>query len=431
MKSNVLFAAFVAFNPTIPFDPDTGDCFEPSAVVDFANRDSNRITGNITRVEARSTPFSNILEGGVLENVSDTVRAIVQEEAYLGYNMAAPEFTNSLELCGTGGETAEVGSTEFTETLQGIRGRGPRVCVKTTRAAFAASYAAAEDSLQKQLIQLKNADIRHTLATRSGSKLFVRSDRSFEQMYSGHFNAIDQEFDSNGDLPDSAINFKLLKYAGDFLREDLLVNPFELQGSEVLKFIGSQQIIEKFRSELNLRDDQRALASGSFKIGKDAITGYTFEGPYRGIAFGTDTQPLRFNVLDEEGQPVYIDPLLRTVVTKGAGARINPAWVRARFEVGFLVGKGSFRRRVPTAYAGHAGFKFPPQLANAKLEFAVVRDNNCNLFQDFGQHLYQIERSYRPERPHAVMAIAYKRCVEDFGLVECDDMPNYSSTESL
>ena len=63
----------------------------------------------------------------------------------------------------------------------------------------------------------------------------------------------------------------------------------------VAKFIGSQSQLNVFRDELNVHQDLQYLTTGRYEIGNESITGYSWEGPYRGIAFGIDQQPLRFN----------------------------------------------------------------------------------------------------------------------------------------
>jgi hypothetical protein len=420
---------------TLPSRP-YGDCITPDQAVDFANRDTNRILGNVSLVIARRSPYNDVLDGGVLPSgISDVTRSIVQERAVLGHSLVNPEFVDDLTVCGTDGEQAQVGSTEFSETLQTIRGRGPRVCVKTTRAAFQGSYPAAEDAIKKQLVQLTNSDVRAQLVARGGSKLTVVSSAAFETMYQGDVNAINTPFNQNlnGGLPDSAINFSLLKRLVNFMREDLLAEGFESndQVNPIFKAIVSQDQLDLFRQELNIQDDMRALVTGKYPLGERTITRYSWEGPYRGVAFGIDPQPLRFSDVDSDGQPIFIEPEISVATSKGVGARINPPWARARFEVMMLMGANTFRRRVPEQYMGSGGFKFPPQLVQGELEFAVIRDNDCNLFGDFGQHLYQVSRSYRPERPHGVCAIAYKRCNQDFGLVSCPDYQDYSGTDSL
>lgn len=411
-----------------------GDCITPSQAVDFAARDQNRILGNVAMVIARKSPYVNLLDGGTLPNgVSEVTRSVVQERAVLGHSLTRPTFIPDTETCGTAGPTAQVGSTEYDERLETIRGRGPRVCVKTTRTAFKGSYSAAEDAMKKQLVQLNNADVRATLVDRSGLKLVVHTGSTFSQMFTGDSQAIDTPFATELGVPDAQLNFKLLKYARDFMREDLLVEAWEGDDSNepIFRFVGGQQQIEKFRDELDIKEDHRSLASGSFKAGEKFIKGYSWEGPYRGFAFGIDPQPLRFSQLDENGQPLFIEPEISVPTSNGVGARISPAWARARYEVGLLVGGGSFRRRTPEQYTGEGSWRWPAQLAQGELEFVVIRDNDCNLYGDFGQHIYQISRSYKPERPHHVMAIIYKRCETDFGLATCPDYANYSSTDSL
>jgi hypothetical protein len=63
--------------------------------------------------------------------------------------------------------------------------------------------------------------------------------------------------------------------------------------------------------------------------------------------------------------------------------------------------------------------------------FQVIKDNCKNVWGDFGRHFYQISRAYKPMRPHAVTAIAFKRAVADFGLSPVDDFADYSSADSL
>lgn len=408
-----------------------GDCITISEAVDFASRDANRILGNIAYVVARRSPFVNILDGGTLPSgVGIVTRSIVEERAVLGHSLVRPQFANDETLCGTAGEVAQVGTTEYTERLQSLRGRGPRVCVKTTRTSYKGSYMAAEDALKKQIVQTMNADVRATLTDRSGLKLTVLATGSFNDMFQGDVQAIDTPFINA--VPTAFPTLKLLIYARDFMREDLLAEPWEGDDMEpVFKILASQQAIEQLRTELDVKEDHRYLAAGQFKAGEKFIKGYSWEGPYRGFALGIDPQPLRYSQLDGNGQPLFIEPEYAAPVTNGVGARINPAWARARYEVMLVMGQGSFQRRVPEEYTGEGSFRWPAQLAGGQLDFKVIADNDCNFFEDFGQHRWQISRSYRPMRPHHIMAIAFKRCYVDFGLSACSDFSGYSSSESL
>ena len=64
-------------------------------------------------------------------------------------------------------------------------------------------------------------------------------------------------------------------------------------------------------------------------------------------------------------------------------------------------------------YVGEGTFKFSPQLAMGELEWTYFRDNDCNLYGDFGQHIYQISRAIQPIRPQNVLPVLYKRCPFD------------------
>jgi len=392
------------------------DCIDLGAVQNFATKDVNRIVGQIGKVLARKSPFINLLKGGSIPNVSDVVRSVVQERAVLASSLALPVFTDDVALCGTGASQDEVGSTEYQYNLQSLRGIGPRVCVKTSRTAFKGSYAAAQQSLEKAILQLMNSDIRAQLVLKSGVKFLAQKGQSFDSLLTGDSQLINTKFKQ--ELPTAQMNFKTLYKLGTVLREDLLVEPFGTEKGDFFMVLASIDQNEVFRNDADVKEDLVALTNGSFKIGEEAIKGYTFGG-YRGFGFGVDSQPLRFNVLDGNGDPLFIEPEIAVATTNGVAARRNPAWVSANFEIGFLIGGDSFERLVPEKYVGEGDFKFAPQMSMGELEWVAQRDNDCNLFLDYGQHIYQISRAFKPNRPHAVVPFAYKRCEFDTGLGDC------------
>ena len=392
------------------------ECIDLSAVQNFAAKDTNRIVGQIAKVLARKSPYINILKGGTIPNVSDVVRSVVQEQAVLQSSLADPQFTNDTELCGTGADSDEVGSTEYQYQLQSMRGRGPRVCIKTSRAAFKGAYLQAQMALEKGILKIMNADTRATMLNRSGVKFVAKKGVSFDNLVTGDAQQIDTKF--YGALPDAPMNFKTLYKLGSLLREDLLVDPFGTAQGDFFAVLAGIDQIENFRNDADVKEDLVALTTGSFKLGNDSIAGYQFQG-YRGFAFGVDTQPLRFNVFDGNGKPVLIEPEIGVSVSNGKGSRRNPAWVSAQFEIGFLVGGDSFARLTPEKFSGEGSFKFAPQLHMGELEWVAQRDNDCNLFLDYGQHIYQISRAIQPIRPHAVVPFTYKRCTFDTGLESC------------
>ena len=287
-----------------------GDCIvTPVQAVDFANRDNNRLVGQITTLIMRRAVFNDTLDGGVFENaISDQQRNVVVERPILGQSLVLPEYINDTDSCGTFGQIAQVGTTEYITRLGTLRGRGPKVCCKQMRSAFQNSYVAVQDSLQKQLLYLSNCDVRSQLFLHSGFKVKINSGRTFEQMCNGDVQMIDVPV-NDSTPPDANLTFSFLQYLLVFAHETLLCESFESEKGTVAKFIGSQNQLNVFRDELNVHQDLQYLTTGRYEIGNESITGYTWEGPYRGIAFGIDQQPLRFNtftVLNVQLIPQFI-----------------------------------------------------------------------------------------------------------------------------
>ena len=385
-------------------------CIPLAAVQDFASKDVNRIIGQIGRVLARKSPYVNSIDGGTLPNVSDVVRSVVEEMAVPAASLAAPTFVNDTTLCGVGATPDQVGSTEYQFQLQTLRGAGPRVCVKQARTAFKGSYLQAQVSLEKTILQLINADIRYQYLIQSGIKYVVNSTKTFSQSLTGDMQQINTQFAAF--LPDAPMNFKTLYRIGTFLREEMLAEPFASKDGEFFQVLASADQIENFRNDADVKEDLLYLSAGSFKLGEESISGYQFMG-YRGFAFGIDQQPLRATGFDGSGNLVLVNPIVSTAVTNGFAQRRNPAWVSAPYEVMFVIAGEAFKRLIPEQYVGEGTFKFAPQLAMGELEWTYFRDNDCNLYGDYGQHIYQISRAIQPIRPQNVCAIVYKRCPFD------------------
>lgn len=386
------------------------DCIPLATVQNFASKDVNRIIGQIGRVLARKSPYINSIDGGTLPNVSDVVRSVVEEMAVPAASLAAPEFVNDTTLCGVGATPDQVGSTEYQFQLQTLRGAGPRVCVKQARTAFKGSYLQAQVSLEKTILQIINADIRYQYLKQCGIKFTVNSTRTFTQNLTGDMQQINTLFAPV--LPDGPMNFKSLYKIGTFLREEMLAEPFATRDGEFFQVLASADQIENFRNDADVKEDLNYLSAGSFRLGEESISGYQFMG-YRGFAFGIDQQPLRATGFDGSGNLVLVNPIVSTAVTNGFAQRRNPAWVSAPYEVMFVIAGEAFKRLVPEQYTGEGTFRFAPQLAMGELEWTYFRDNDCNLYGDFGQHIYQISRAIQPVRPQNVCAIVYKRCPFD------------------
>jgi hypothetical protein len=406
----------------------------PQQALDFASRDINRLVGNITLLLMRRAPYNDLLEGGTFENgISDQQRNVVIERPVLGQSLVMPEFDADLNVCGALGEVAEVGSTEYVTQLGTLRGRGPKVCVKTMRSAFQNSYAAVQDGLQKQLLYLANVDVRSTLFMRSGVKAKLQTGLTFEQMINGDVQQIDVSF-NNSNLPNATLTMEFLQYLIAWAHEELLAEPYESDRGAVAKVIASQATLNYMRNEAGIHQDFIGLTTGRYDIGEETITGYTWEGPYLGAAFGIDQQPLRFNnftTINGQTVPNLIEPEIAVPVTNGYASRANPAYRLAQYEIALVVFANSFRRLVPEQYLGVGEWRFPAQYSQGELEFVVLRDNDCNQFGDFGYHLYQMIRGYRPERPHAVIPVAFQRPFPSFNFTAQTSYPGTSTLFSL
>ena len=382
-------------------------CIPLATVQNFASKDVNRIIGQIARVLARKSPYINSIDGGTLPNVSDVVRSVVEEMAVPNASLAAPQFVADVSLCGVGATPDQVGSTEYQYQLQTLRGAGPRVCVKQARTAFKGSYLQAQVSLEKTILQIVNADIRYQFLIQSGVKYVVNSTTPFTSALTGDMQQINTQFAQV--LPDSPCNFATLYKLGSFLREEMLAEPFASKDGEFFQVLCGIDQLEVFRNDADVKEDLLYLTAGSFKLGEDSIAAYQFMG-YRGFAFGIDQQPLRATGFDANGNLVLINPIISVPVSNGFAQRRNPAWVSAPYEVLFIIAGESFKRLVPEQYVGEGTFRWAPQLAMGELEWTYFRDNDCNLYGDFGQHIYQIQRAIQPIRPQNVLPVLYTRC---------------------
>lgn len=400
------------------------NCFGPIAARALATKDTNRVLGQIAKALAYNSPWVNVLEGGVFPSgISDTVRSVVQEQALPSDSLVRPTFTTTATVCGPFEGQDNVATTEYAYALGTKRGIGPKVCVKNGFAAYKGSYTMAEDSLKKLMVQYMNTDVRATLHDRSGTKFVagLSSTYGFSQLFTGGEAQIDIQYANIPAANIGQLTFSALHAVARYKKDTILDEMFaDGTNGAHYKFIGSVDIIEQFRQEAGVKETLIALTTGSFKSGERALTSYSWEtfGNYRGVSFGIDQRPLRASGLDINGQPIFVEPFIGVATTNGTAARVNPAWVAAPFEVGFLIGAGSFKRLVPERYTGEGSFKFAPQLVMGELQWHYELDNCENMYGDFGWHKYEITRAYQPVRPAAVTPILYKRCLQ-FSVEAC------------
>jgi hypothetical protein len=394
------------------------DCISPSAVVDVTNRDANRLVGPIAEFIMQKEPYSSTMKSGTLPNVSIVVRSAVTERALPSASLVRPGFVAAEAICGTAGGTTQVGTTEFSYQLQSLRERGPKVCVKTTRTSWEDSYPKLINTLRYSIKEVVASDIRAWYLDQSGCKAVMDSTGTFAQDFLGDINAIGTSFPNR--TPDSPVSFRALEIMITHCRESLDWEPYEGEGNDgngegAVLVIAGQDNIQLFRDEADIRNDSQALTTGEYAQGEKAITSYRFKGPYKGIAFGVDPKPLRATSIPTKVvggvtylNPTFIEPYVATQTTTGYAARPNSSWVGATYEVMFAMGTDPARRLMPEARR-IPGFNFSTPIANKGLEFIQLQDADCNFWGDFGQHRYEIERAFKPEHPHRVLSILFKR----------------------
>jgi hypothetical protein len=394
----------------------------PYQAADIASKDTNRLAGQIAKALAVNSPFVNILDGGTFPaGFSDTQRSVIQEQSLTSDSLVTPTFVATKDQCGPGSITAETATTEYTYSLGTQRGRGPKICVKSAYSAFKGSYLMAEDALKKLLTQKTNADVRWNLLSYSGHKYVALNSGtySFEQGLTGGESQISVAWANVASTNVGQLTFKAVHKLARHLHEVTLAEMFaEGTNTQHFKLIGGSDLIESFRAELGVKEVLIAETTGGFQTGRGALTSYRWEGPYRGISFGVDQRPLRASAF-ANGLLTYVEPFVSVATTKGNASRVNPAWNAAEFEVAFLIGARSFERLVPERYTGEGSFKFSPQVAIGDLSWHYVIDNDCNQYGDYGWHLYEITRAYRPVRPANVCPILFRRCPYDTGITSC------------
>lgn len=387
------------------------------------------LRNDVVRFIAQNDPWSNLVEGGTTpNNAGEQIKTLVTSRLVTNQSLTAPAF-GSLEnsSCGLIGPAAEFGQTQFTTTLEVLRGKGPTICVNQARFAVLDAYRIAEQNLKDAIKTVNAADIRAQLLALSGVKAVLNTTAtSLGQILTGGYNQVSVNF--LGGVPTAPVSYKFLVALSNYMRDNLSPEFFGDGSGQYFVFIASSDQIEALRNETNTITDLRSMVTGSFSDAKNELMKYAFiDFPYRQIKLAIDQQPARFNTVNGSGFPVLIEPLVRTVTDFGVQNLTNPAWVNANYEVGFLVSKGAFRRLVPERFVGEGTFKWEPQYIMGELMWSNIKDNQCNPWGDFGFHLYQIVRAFQARRPHGVIPILYKRCAQDLGLAACTS-PGYLTT---
>lgn len=397
-------------------------------VLDFAAKNDSKIMYAITRGRMQKDPWATIFESGTWtrgEAESHTV-VIGQDAAPADpTEMVMPTFTDVASTCGTFPEQDSVGNIEYTYKLQRLKGAGPTVCLWQGIDKYKESYKQAATSLANLVIDKTNADSRNIALQLSGLKATVNNEVNFYDTINGNVNALATPFKANLE-PNTTPTLAYVKRLGQFMTTDLGVPQFEAdtdsKGAGVpanIKVIAGEELLEQFRIEADVSATAGFLTNGAFNVGKVQLLSYVWEGPFRGIGIAKENRPIRLDTWPANGvitKANIVPPELPAAGGNGGQISVpNPLYWVAPFEIFFLIGgKGAFVREVlkesGTITLGSEKWAFPDQYTSGELQFFVPQ-GQCDAFKEIGFHTYQIVRAVRPQHPHYVMPIAFKRCM--------------------
>ena len=388
-------------------------------------------------------PYLNMYPPGKLDNnMGATFRASVQERTSLAGSLVNPTFTADNQMCGTIPPADRSGTKEFTLALGTFKGRSNQICIRQARQAFLTAYSRETSAMKDGIKRLVNAEGRAQALLYGGTKAVASSTGMISQVLTGGELAIGTPFEG-AYAPDSPLSFEFVKTVANTMRDSFHLQPFDSSAGELIKFIGSTEITDRFRNEVDTRGDLRAAVTGDYKIGEELIKPFYYNGPYRGIGYAIDPQPLRAIVAaggnlsptvapfttsyvpgygpQDGGSMVlaFVEPEIAVQSTNGYGSRANPAWLNATYEVAFLSFDNSFTRLAPKPYGGESDVKFPDVVGLEMLDWYAGKDRDCNRYGEFGDFAYVISRAYQPEHPEAICSLLYKRCPLLTGLTPC------------
>lgn len=389
---------------------------------------TSRIRLEAIEFNMRNDPYAAIYEGGTTPaGEGETITTIVPDRTVLNQSMTAPEFTDKTQICGTKGNAAEFGQTQYVTKLRNLRGRGPTLCLHQNFNSVEGALAAMERDLKRSISELMIADNRYNLLLNSGHKFVAKHIAQPWDLLTGGENQIAVNF--VGGLPTSPMTHRALVELLNYGVQDVNLDMHGSGAGAYATYIASSSLLETMRNETGLKTETLAFVQGSDADAKAALKRYQFvDYPYRGIKTAVDTKPLRFNAVNASGFPILIEPYIRAISDQGTAKWVNnPAWRTAGNEVSFLVFRSPFRRLVPEQYTGEGGMKFPEQNVMGDLRWSNPATLECNEWQDYGRFIYQISRAFQAIKPYAVFAVLSKRCIGSFGFDACTGISGVES----
>jgi hypothetical protein len=400
----------------------------PTAVQIF-QADPSRIIAPIGASLAANVPFLSVLPQKTFEaQVSPIHVSVVQGRTVPGTSMTFPDFAvmGTVIDIGTNAGNSKSGTNAYQYQAKIYQDFSDVIALNVAYNAFKESLTSQLQAVQQYSTELINADVRAELFTRSGIKAVVQSSVAFYSTISGGQGQIDVATPTAES--DTRLTWNLLHRYARYMTQDLLAWKFGSGNDAHLRFIGSADILESLRQDLGGAAGPGTFVSGPIgPLPAGAIAGngqakagmeqYIFKPLYRGIDLGEDQRPLRADY--SNGEYTFIEPYASVAGSTGNVEQVNPAWLVAGFEVGFLMARNSFERQVPAKWVGEGKIKWAQQMFGGEIVFGAYPDMVRNFFQNYGVLAFQIGRAYRPMYPWFVLPIIFKRCEEDDSLAPC------------
>ena len=400
----------------------------PTAVQIFQT-DPTRIIAPIGASLAANVPYLSVLAQKTFEaQVSPIHVSVVQGRTVPGTSMTFPNFAvmGTVTDIGSNAGNSKGGTNAWQYQAKIYQDFSDVIALNVAYNAFKESLTSQLNSVQQYSTELINADVRGELFTRSGIKAVVQSSVAFYSTITGGQGIIDQPTPTVAS--DTRLTWNLLHRYARYMTQDLLLTKFGSGEAAHLRFIGSADILEYLRQDLGgaagpgtyVTGPLGPLPAGAIAGNAEANKGmmqYIFKPLYRGIDLGEDQRPLRANF--SGGAYQFVEPYLAVAGSTGTVEQVNPGWLVAEYEVGFLFAKNSFERQVPAKWVGEGKIKWAQQMFGGEIIFGAYPDMVKNFFQNYGVLAFQIGRAFRPYYPWAVLPIIYKRCQINDSLAAC------------
>lgn len=334
----------------------------------------------------------------------------------MNQSLTEPEFTTYSESCQLSPPVAKWGNYNYTSLPGVLEGQSNPICVRQQMFAVERLLSQSVEQMKRGITSILSADNRANFLNLSGMKFVVPAPGTApEAGLTGSEWAVSTAF--AGGLPGDRMTFQYAKWLRDLIVYDFEPELFGDGGVDSYAlYVTSQELNDALRTDAPVNNTLVASTTGGYKDGHDGLWKYAFiDMNFRGLKFGIDPKPLRFNQVDGNGFPILLEPYLQ-VATNAAGLtwKTNPEWQNASYEVSFMFfSKNAFSRLTPERYTGEGQAKWPTGMFGGELEW-FNNIESCNRWGDFGWFQYRVVRAFQPQMPHLVCSVISKRCRGQF-----------------